>query len=231
MKKFFAAVVLMFTAGLCFAKDDENSRKTGISVLFGDMIGYSNDYSAYLNSFDFAFGSWKSDEDGLFDITQSFLLGFNKGNISNNGMKYRYPDTNIVFTQDTKYHNIFLKDSIGVQANILCFSFGAMIGTKTGVEWLKSYGNAQSFDYSYCLKEFNIYADFVPNIYCSLNLFKFIKSALMVDCELPFVKCRFISDKFEKNGETFQAYAPYVDFNWFEGDIPFTYSAGVTLFF
>ena len=54
MKKIFVAVVLMFTAGLCFAKDDENSRKTGISVLFGDMTGYSNDYSAYLNSFDFA---------------------------------------------------------------------------------------------------------------------------------------------------------------------------------
>ena len=89
MKKIFAAVVLMFTAGLCFAKDDENSRKTGISVLFGDMIGYSNDYSAYLNSFDFAFGSWKSDEDGLFDITQSFLLGFNKGNISNEGIIYK----------------------------------------------------------------------------------------------------------------------------------------------
>ena len=44
MKKIFAAVVLLFAAGLCFAKDDENSRKTGISVLFGDMIGYSNDY-------------------------------------------------------------------------------------------------------------------------------------------------------------------------------------------
>ena len=106
-----------------------------------------------------------------------------------------------------------------------------MIGTKAGVEWLKSYGNAQSFDYSYYLKEFNIYADFVPSIYCSLNLFKFIKISLMVDCELPFVKCRFISDKFEKNGETFQAYAPYVDFKFFEGDTLFTYSAGVTLFF
>ena len=108
MKKIFAAVVLQFAAVFCFAKDDEDSRKTGISVLFGDMTGYSNDYSAYLNSFDFAFGSWKSDEDGLFDITQSFLLGFNKGNISNEGIIYKYPDTNIVFTQDTKYHNIFL---------------------------------------------------------------------------------------------------------------------------
>lgn len=231
MKKIFAAVALLFAAVFCFAKDDEDSKNDGISFLFGDMVGYSNNYSAYLNSFDFAFGSLKSDEDGLFDITQSFLLGFNKGNISNKGMKYRYPDTNIVFTQNTEYHNIFLKDSIGVQANLLCFSFGAMAGAKIGVEWLKSYGDAQSFGYQYFLKEFNIYADFVPNVYCSLNLFHFIKISLMVDCELPFIKCRFISDEFEKDGESSQAYAPYIDFKCFEGDIPMTYSVGITLFF
>lgn len=231
MKKFFTIIALFFTATICFANEEENSKKTGLSFLFGDMVGYSNDYSANLNSFDFAFGSWKSDEDGLFDITQSFYLGFNKGKIFNYGITYRYPDTNICFTQDTKYHSIFLKDSIGLQANLLCFSFGAMVGTKVGVEWLKSYGYAQQYDCQYYLKEFNIYADFVPNVYCSLNLLSFLKISLMVDCELPFIKCRFISDEFEKNGDTFQAYAPYFDFNCFEGDIPFTYSVTVTLFF
>ena len=51
MKKIFAAVVLLFAAVFCFAKDDEDSKNVGISFLFGDMVGYSNNYSAYLIGF------------------------------------------------------------------------------------------------------------------------------------------------------------------------------------
>ena len=233
MKKVLIILALVCASVFCFANDDEidSHQKNGLSVMIGDMFYHSSNYHADSNSFDFAIGFWQSDEDGLFDITESYYLGFNKGQIFNDGLNYQYPDTNIIFTQNTKYHNVFIKESFGLQANLLCFSFGAMFGTKVGVEWLNSYGYAQVYNCNYSMTEFNIYADFVPVVYCSLNLFNFMKISLLVDFELPFIKCRFITDEFIKNGNSMLAYEPVIDWKFFNGDVPVTYSVALTLFF
>lgn len=228
MKKNLFILFLLLSCIFCYANDKEN--RTGFSVIAGDTYVYSKAYSANLNSFNFAIGCFNSDEDGLFDVVNSHYLGFNKGSVMNKDVEYDYKDYGVIrFTDDTKYHNIYLKDLYGVQANVLCFSFGAIIGTKIGVEWMSSDGFAGKFNCNYSFKEFDIYGNFVPQVYFSLNILKFLKLSLTVDCDLPIIKFRMSKDSYD--AKDIGDLPPNINWYFFEGDIPMTYSVGLTFFF
>jgi len=238
MKKLLFASVLLFLAGLCFAKtnviEDEDENLGSFEINIGGTYYGTNRLSDFAtlkprtfnsSSFTMEFGIFKSDEDGLFDLVSANFFGFGVGKVYSDGFNFYKDSTNFVSYENAKHWNIYGKDLFGLQVNLFAFSVGTMIGPKYGFDRMKQTAYSE-FNNQYKFAENRIFLDFVLDPYVSVNLFHTVKIFLKSDIDLPVFRIRFMD--YSSNGYKSDTIFKW---DWFKNDIPVSYMAGVAVFF
>lgn len=250
MKKIILFTLALFATVTCFARnrdDEDNGRTNSINFTlntdsdtallfnFGDTFYNTERLSDCFkgsktfnsNGFTGEIGTYKSDEDGLFDFVQTSLFGFGGGKIQNiDNIPCRYDNIEFLSDGNPKHYNFYFKETFGLQLNVFFVSFGVTTGPKVGYDWMKMpirflYGNNISGHFH----ENRVFLDWTLNPYISFNLNN-VKIFLSANSDFPVLRARFQYTKSShyKSDTT-------IKWDWFKNDVPITYMVGCAIFF
>lgn len=244
MKKIILFTLALLATVSCFARGDEESRTnsfnftlntrsdTAIMFNFGDTFYNTKRFNDVFrdsddnksNGFTGEIGTFKSDEDGLFDFIQTSTFGFGGGKIYDiDDYICHFDDINFYSDGNSRHFNFYFKDTFGLQVNVFFISFGFSTGPKIGYDWMKMEGNSSIYG-DVTMHENRIFLDWNIDPYISLNLNN-VKIFLKADSDFPVFRARFQylrGDRYKSGTD--------IKWDWFKNDVPMTYMVGCAIF-
>lgn len=237
MKKIILTTLLLLSFGLCFAETkviEEGKNPDNFVINIGEInygtkhlstISVPNDRELRNDSFNLEIGFFNSDEDGLLDLVSFSLFGFSCGRISSDDFRYYWDGENLFPTDNAWNFNIYGKDTLGLQVNLLAFSLGTTIGPKYGYDRTsQKLENIAGEDFKFT--ENRLFLDFVVDPYVSVNIMHTVKIFLKSDFDFPVFRLRFLNYERE-----YKSSDSDIRCDWFKNDIPITYMIGASFLF
>ena len=210
---------MLLPLALCFGEETGGSsgkmplrdHDSGLLALVGHNFYQTDrlqdvrpDDRLYIKTFDAECGVLNSAEDGLLDLVNANTMGLTLGGLTDENSA---PISS--FNLD-----LYGKSTLGLQVNVMMFSFAFMGGFKVGYDGL--FCDASSF------KQNSLYADFVLEPYISVNLFRTVKIMVVYEADCPIFNINITTQG--------AAPVPTYKWNWFGDDVPQSIKVGVSLF-
>lgn len=245
MKKIILFTLALFATVTCFARDRDDDDKrtnsfkfksnsdTALMINFGDTFYNTERIEDYFssnqiwntNGFTGEIGTFRSDEDGLFDFVQTSLFGFGGGKIFYvDNQSGCFDDIYFAGNGDPKHFNFYFKETLGLQVNAFFVSFGITTGPKAGFDWMTIPAHSERYE-NLTFHENRLFLDWTLNPYVSLNLHN-IKLFVKADTDFPILRIRF-----KYNKATHYKSGTDVSWDWFKNDVPISYMIGCAIFF